>query len=87
MYIYIYSGIETHNLIRQGDRYHWPIRRILNIMSETQTELAGEIWSFISTKAINDTMGPNERLHPQLVFGVLPSLPISMYNNPTEHKD
>ena len=70
-----FSGIESHNAIGQGERYHRPLRRVFNILKEEHKSLDDKHILRISTKAINDTMGPNGLVPSLLVFGVLPAFP------------
>ena len=70
-----FSGIESHNAIGQGERYHHTLRRIFNIVTKEHPSISDKHILRLSIKAINDTIGPNGLVPSLLVFGVLPSLP------------
>ena len=59
------SGVESHNSIGVGERYHDPLRQVFDKIMADHTNLDPEIAFRLAVKAINDTMGPE---------GVVPSL-------------
>lgn len=79
------SGIESHNAIGVGERYHAPLRRIFNRVRENSPALDAEICLKIATKAMNDTMNPEGLVPSLLVFGTLPRFPPSSTSLPTHN--
>lgn len=70
-----FSGVESHNSISVGERYH-ALRHVFNEVLEEQPRLDIEYVLRVAVKACNDTMGP-EGLVPSLqVYGQLPKLPV-----------
>ena len=66
------SGIEHHNALGAGERYHDPLRRVFKKVKHEYPSLNRELALRISVKAINDTMGPEGLVPSLLVFGCLP---------------
>lgn len=69
------SGVESHNAIGSGERYHAPLRRIYLKILEDYPHLDQDIALQLSVKSINDTMGPEGLVPSLLVFGQLPRFP------------
>ncbi|MEM1283154.1 MAG: reverse transcriptase domain-containing protein [Chlamydiota bacterium] len=69
------SGVESHNSIGSGERYHKPLRRIFNKINMDSPGLDREMALRIALKSINDTMGPEGLVPSLLVFGSLPRFP------------
>ncbi|XDG08264.1 hypothetical protein ABKA04_007879 [Annulohypoxylon sp. FPYF3050] len=68
--------VEAHNSIGQLERYHGPLRRAYEVISE---DLKGEHLdpSYVlqmAVKAVNDTAGPDGLVPTLLVFGAYPRL-------------
>jgi len=81
-----FSGIESHNAIGSGERYHMPLRRVFNVLKKEHTSLNDKNILRIALKGINDTMGPNGLVPSLLVFGVLPSFPSPSRNTPDQQE-
>lgn len=70
-----FSGIESHNSIGIGERYHARLRRIFMAVTNQHPKLPKELVLRLAIKALNDTMGPHGLVPSLLVFGVLPTCP------------
>lgn len=70
------SGIEHHNAIGTGERYHAYLRRIYNKVRMESPSLSSRMALSLSVKATNDTAGPSGLVPSLLVFGVMPRLPV-----------
>lgn len=68
------SGVQSHNAIGIGERYHDPLRRIFLRICEDVPDLDHHVSLQIAVKAMNDTMGPEGLVPSMLVFGTLPRL-------------
>lgn len=69
------SGIESHNAIGVGERYHAPLRRIYNKIREDVPDIVPTLALQLTVKAMNDTTGPEGLVPSLLVFGILPRFP------------
>lgn len=74
------SGIEHHNALGPGERYHDPLRRVFRKVKHEHPSLNNELALRLSVKAINDTMGPEALVPSLLVFGCLPRFPATTSN-------
>jgi hypothetical protein len=54
----ILSGVESHNSIGPGERYHGPLRRIFQKVRYDYPNLTPDISLRLAVKAMNDTMNP-----------------------------
>lgn len=70
------SGIENHNSIGIGERYHAPIRRIFRFIRAQNPRLDSEISLRLAVKAANDTLGPKGQVPAKLVYGIDPAFPV-----------
>ena len=70
----ILSGVESHNSIGPGERYHAPLRRIYQKIRYDFPNLNSNITLRIAVKAMNDTMNPEGLVPSYLVFGIIPRL-------------
>ena len=66
------SGVESHNSIRFGERYHSPLRRIHYKIIDEEPKIDRFAALQIAVKAMNDTMGPKGLVLSFLVFGCIP---------------
>ncbi len=78
------SGVESHNSLGKGERYHAPLRRIFLKIKDHYPNLENELILKLAVKAMNDTMGPNGLVPSLLVFGVLPRFPAVSTNLPNQ---
>ena len=76
------SGVESHNSLGVGERYHHYLRRIFTKVQDEHPRLSpGDVLT-LATRAMNDTAGPKGRVPTLLVFGVMPRIPIQSDNLP-----
>lgn len=66
------SGIEHHNALGSGERYHDPLRRVFKKIMHESPSLDKNVALKLAVKAINDTMGPEGLVPSLLVFGCIP---------------
>ena len=66
--------VEAHQSIGIVERYHRPVRRAYQIVSEELPDLGREAALQMAFKAINDTAGPDGIVPTLLVFGAYPRL-------------
>lgn len=70
------SGIESHNALGNGERYHAYLRKVYTKIRDEVPNLKKEDALRLAIKAFNDTAGPHGLVPTLPVFGVLPRLPI-----------
>lgn len=70
-----FSGVESHNAIGVGERYHAPLRRIFLKIREDAPTLDPDITLKLAVKAMKDTMRPEGLVPSLLVFGTVPRFP------------
>ena len=71
----IYSGVESHNSIEAGERYHDPLLRIYQKIRFSEPDIALDLTLRLAVKAMNETMNPEGLVPSLLVFGALPRFP------------
>ena len=71
------SGIESHNAIGVGERYHAPLRQIYSKIRTDVPSIDPSMALKLANKTMNDTMGPEGLVPSLLVFGLLPRFPPS----------
>jgi hypothetical protein len=73
------SGVEAHNSLGIGERYHGPLRRVYQKIEHEFPHVGPALLLQIAVKAITDTTGTNGLAPSLLVFGVVPRFaPMSM---------
>lgn len=70
------SGVESHNTLGAGERYHEYLRQVFRKVQEESPELPKEEALSIAVYGMNCTAGPNGLSPILLVFGIVPRLPI-----------
>lgn len=70
-----FSGVESHNALGVGERYHAPLRRIFRKIREDTPSVDPDIALKLATKAMNDSLGPEGLVPSLLAFGALPRFP------------
>lgn len=78
------SGVESHNAINSGERYHSYLRSIFERVRNEHNELDNDDILSIAVKACNDTAGPNGLVPTLLVFGVMPRFPLNPIDLPDQ---
>lgn len=76
------SGVESHNAIGSGERYHSFLRRIFNKVITSTVNINDELALAFSVKACNDMGGTDGLVPTLLVFGSLPRIPIGIHHSP-----
>ena len=71
------SGVESHNALGVGERYHSFLRQIYRKVSAQFPAISEEYALSLSVKSMNETAGQNGLCPVLLVFGVLPRMPLS----------
>jgi hypothetical protein len=66
------SGIESHNSLGIGERYHAPLRQIFRKIMHESPHADIELALKVAIKTLNDTLGPEGLVPSLLVFGLLP---------------
>lgn len=69
------SGVESHNALGEGERYHAFLRRVYTKVKLESPDLAPDPVLAVAVKAVNETAGPSGFVPTLLVFGVSPHLP------------
>lgn len=80
------SGIEHHNALGSGKRYHDPLRRIFLKIRHKSPSIKPKLELRIALKAMNDTLGPEGLVPTLLVFGCLPIFPTVNTNLPGQRE-
>ena len=70
------SGVESHNALGVGERYHSFLRQIYRKVRAQHPEIPTEYALSLAVKAMNDSAGPKGLVPTLLVFGVMPRIPI-----------
>ena len=69
-------GVESHNSIGVGERYHSFLRIIYLKVAREHPNINNGAALEIAVRVLNDTAGPNGLLQTLLVFGLMPQMPI-----------
>jgi hypothetical protein len=69
------SGVEAHNLLGIGERYHGPLRRVYVKIEHEFPHVGPALLLRIAVKTINDAMGTDGLVPSLLVFGAVPRFP------------
>ena len=67
------TGIESHNSLGLGERYHQPLRNTFRKLNVSYPNVDKQSLLNFSVKALNDTLGPEGLVPSALVFGEFPS--------------
>ena len=70
------SGVEHHNAINVGERYHSFLRKIFHKIESSHPSYSASHVLSIAVRVMNDTAGPNGLVPTLLVFGILPRIPL-----------
>ncbi len=68
------SGIQSHNSIGIGERYHKPLRDTYRKLKCDHPSMRHQLLLALAVKAMNDTLGPEGTVPSALVFGEFPSI-------------
>lgn len=69
------SGVESHNSLRSGERYHDPLRRIFRKIKFDAPSVEDDDALRLAFNAMNNTLGPEGLTSSLLVFGTQPRFP------------
>lgn len=78
------SGVESHNSLGVGERYHGFLRRIYWRVRASHPDLPVQDALALSVWGMNQTAGPNGLVPTLLVFGVLPRMPVAPVSLPAQ---
>ena len=68
------SGIQYHNSIGTGERYHKPLRDTFRKLKIDHPKMQPQLLFALAVKAMNDTPGSEGTVPSGLVFSEFPSL-------------
>ena len=68
------SGIQSHDSVSVGERYHKPLRDTYRKLKIDQQSMQRQLLLALAVKAMNDTLGPERIVPSALVFGEFSSL-------------
>jgi len=80
----IQSGVETHNALGAGKRYHASLWQIYRRVRADHPTLAGEHALSLALSALNQTAGPSGILPMLLLFGITPRMPVNPVDLPQQ---
>lgn len=80
----VLSGVESHNALGGGERYHAFLRTIYRKVRMSHPGVPPEAALSLSVAAMNQTAGPRGLVPTLLVFGVIPRTPISSLPLPVQ---
>lgn len=72
-----FSGVESHNALGKGERYHAPLRRVYQILAKNHPNMSKDLLLRYAIKGVNDTANIDGLVPSLLVFGVVPTFPMS----------
>jgi len=78
------SGVESHNSLGAGERYHAVLRQIYRRVKADHPDLPPEVSLALAVSAMNTTVGPHGLVPTLLVFGMIPRVPVSPLRLPTQ---
>lgn len=79
-----FSGVESHNSIDSKEGYHQTLCRLFSVVRQAHLQLHPEVAQRMALNGINDAMGPRGLVPNLLVFGVLPTVPITATDRPSQ---
>lgn len=80
------SGVESHNSLEVGERYHSCLRRTFESVKPNTPSTSDELELFQSIRDINDTAAPSGLIPTLLVFGVVLRIPVVTKHLPEQAK-
>lgn len=78
------SGVERHNALGVGERYHDYLRKVYNRIYADTPSTRPELALSIAVKVCNDTAGINGLSPTLLIFGIVPRLPLNQKELPIQ---
>lgn len=80
------SGVESHNALGVGERYHSFLRTIYRKVRLAHPGVTQKVWLSMALAAMNQTAGQRGLIPTLLVFGIIPRMLVSTLPLPA-HKD
>ena len=80
------SGVESHNALGVGEKYHDFLRRIFRKVRSEHPSIPAEDCLSLAVSAMSNTAGPNGLVPILLVFGVVPQLPFGFSDLPEQRE-
>ncbi|OSX79162.1 hypothetical protein BU14_0085s0013 [Porphyra umbilicalis] len=77
-------GVESHNSLVAGERYHAVLRHIYRRVKADHPDLPLDVALTLAVSAMNKTIGPHGLVPTLLVFGLIPRVPVSPLRLPTQ---
>lgn len=71
-----FSGVESHNALGKGERYHAPLQSVYQILAKNRPSLSKELLLRYAIKGVNDTANIDGLVPSLLVFAVVPTFPM-----------
>lgn len=78
------SGVESHNSLDLGERYHKPLRRLYRKIRYETLKLDQHITLLLAIKAMNENVGPKGYVPTLFVFGSLSRFPATTSDLPDQ---
>ena len=76
------SGVESHNSLGVGERYHAMLRHIFRLIRGAHPSISDELTLALAVWSMNQTAGPGGISPQALVLGINPRMPIKPVNLP-----
>lgn len=70
-----FSGVESHNSITKGERYHTPLRRVFKVLATNNPTMSKYLLLRYAIRGLNDTANIDDLVPLLLVFVIVPSFP------------
>lgn len=80
------SGVESHNSIGLGERYHAPLRRIFKKVRYDAPKFNPHLALRLAQNVMNDTVGAKGIVPSLSVFGIVPRFPAAGASLPTHRE-
>lgn len=82
----VLSGVESHNALGAGERYHAFLRMVYRKVRASHAAVPQEAVLGMAVAAMNQTAGPRGLVPTLLVFGLIPRMPIAPLPLPTQQE-
>ena len=81
-----FSGVEAHNALGIGERYHAPLRRVYHVVRAASPSIDRSTALRCAVKGVNDSMGPEGFIPTLLVYGTMPNFPVRNITQPKQRE-
>lgn len=82
----VQSGVESHNALGAGERYHAFLRTIYRKVRADHASMPQPAALSIAVAAMNQTAGPRGLVPTLLVFGIVPRMPVAPLSLPAQRE-